>query len=88
MSATHHSKGQHHHSHAHQFVGTLSVSQKNSLRILLVKNAAAELHRALDIQKAVTKSVHQAEHALELARQGRTAELFSKSAAADIKVRL
>jgi len=78
----------HAHSHAHHFVSTLTANQRNALRILLVKNAAAELHRALDIQKAVTRSVHQAEHALELAKQGRTSELFGKSAYADLKVRL
>jgi hypothetical protein len=88
--AKQHSKGQHtHETHAHHFVQSLSANQRNSLRILLIKNAARELHHALDLQKAITRSVHSAEHALELAKQGRTAELFRSSQhAADIRVRL
>ena len=87
--AVNHSKGQHRHrTHAHHFVESLSKSQRNALRILLVKDAAAELHHALDIQKAVTRAVHNAEHALDLAKQGRTAELFSRQHATDILVRI
>lgn len=78
-----------HQSHAQHFVSTLSANQRNSLRVLLVKNAAVELHRALDLQKAVTRAVNDAEHNLMLAREGRTSELFrDQHAHADIKVRL
>jgi hypothetical protein len=89
MSATHHSKGQHHHSHAGQFVATLTAGQRNSLRLLLAKDAAADLHYLLGVQKAVTRAVSDAEHKLALAKSGRTAELFrAQHAHTDIKVRL
>jgi len=82
---THH----HHHSHAGQFLSTLTISQKNSLRLLLARDAAADLHYLLGVQKAVTRAVTEAEHKLALAKSGRTAELFrSQHAHTDIKVRL
>jgi len=90
MSATHHSKGQHHHSHAGAFLSTLTISQKNSLRLLLARDAAADLHYLLGVQKAVTRAVTEAEHKLALAEQGRTSELFrsSQHTHTDLKVRL
>jgi hypothetical protein len=60
----------------HQFIETLTISQKNSLRLLLAKDAAADLHYLLGVQKAVTRAVTEAEHKLALAKSGRTAELF------------
>ncbi len=87
--AVHHSKTPHHHSHAGQFLSTLTISQKNSLRLLLARDAAADLHYLLGVQKAVTRAVSDAEHKLALAKSGRTAELFrSQHVHTDIKVRL
>jgi len=88
--AVHHSKTpHHHHSHAGQFLSTLTISQKNSLRLLLAQDAAADLHYLLGVQKAVTRAVTEAEHKLALAKEGRTAELFrSQHVHTDIKVRL
>lgn len=65
-----------HKSHASEFVTSLTRAQRNSLRLLLTKDAAAELHHLLDVQKAVTRAVHDVEHKLELAKHGRTIELF------------
>jgi hypothetical protein len=85
--AVNHSKAPHyHHSHAGQFVATLTASQKNSLRLLLAKDAAADLHYLIGVQKAVTRAVTDAEHKLALARAGRTAELFSDHTPTHIKI--
>lgn len=63
--------------HASEFLGTLTKGQKNSLRLLLVHEAGAELHHLLDVRRAVTRAVRDVEHKLELAKSGRTIELFS-----------
>ncbi len=78
----------HHRSHAHPFLSTLTMSQKNSLRLLLVKDAAAEVHHLLDVKRSVTRVVHDVGHKLALARAGRTAELFAENAATHIKITL
>jgi hypothetical protein len=56
------------------------------LRLPLAKDAAADLHYLLGVQKAVTRAVTEAEHKLALAKEGRTAELFAGHALVHIKV--
>jgi hypothetical protein len=86
MSAKNNSTHHRHHSHAGQFVATLTAGQRNSLRLLLAKDAAADLHYLLGVQKAVTRAVSDAEHKMALAKAGRTAELFSDHSPAHIKI--
>jgi predicted N-formylglutamate amidohydrolase len=62
-------------SHAAQFCGSLSISQRNSLRaILLHEHACRDLKRALGIEKADTTS--HAAHATGCAKLGNTISLF------------
>jgi hypothetical protein len=61
-----------HRTHSHHFVNSLSKSQRNHLRVILIANAVDELHHALDIQKSVARAVDVAEHKLAAALEGVT----------------
>jgi hypothetical protein len=62
-------------SHAAQFARSLSKSQRNALRVLLLhEHACHDLKHALGIEKHAT--VSHAMHATGLARRGETIRLF------------
>lgn len=66
-------------SHAAQFAASLSKSQRNALRVLLLhEHACRDLRRALGITKAET--ISHAHHATGLARRGETIRLFENHA--------
>jgi len=74
-------------SHAEEFVGSLSVSQRNSLKVIfLQEHACRDLRHALAVDQH--KHVSEAEHRTGLARAGRTVELFrSHVVAANIQIK-
>ena len=62
-------------SHAAHFAASLSKSQRNHLRVLLLhEHACKDLRRALGITKA--EKISHAQHATGLARRGQTIKLF------------
>ena len=72
--------------HAAQFVSTLSVSQRNALRVILTQeHGCANMRRALGTQALKTISEH--DRRTGMARAGRTAELFTQHhVAANIRI--
>lgn len=65
-------------SHAAHFAASLSKSQRNHLRVLLMhEHACRDLRHALGITKATT--VSHAARAIGLAKTGRTIELFAQA---------
>lgn len=66
-------------SHAAHFAESLSKSQRNHLRVLLLhEHACRDLRRVLGITKAET--ISHAQHATGLARSGQTIRLFENYA--------
>lgn len=66
-------------SHAAHFTASLSTSQRNHLRVLLLhEHACRDLRRALGINKA--EAISHAQHATGLARRGQTIQLFKDHA--------
>jgi len=75
----HNSKSQRTACHAHQFVHSLSASQRNALRVIMVHaDCCKKLQRALGTE--ALKPISREEHATGLARAGRTIALFTEHA--------
>jgi hypothetical protein len=67
--------------HAAQLVSTLSINQRNALRVILAQeHECMKLRRALGTHE--TKIVSEQERCAGLARTGRTIELFDRHRAA------
>ena len=66
-------------SHAAHFAASLSTSQRNHLRVLLLhEHACRDLRRSLGVEKQAATVSHAA-HATGLAKVGRTIELFAQA---------